>query len=144
MAELVRPADHELRQLRTLAARNALLSEVVLLIARAPSLDRLLSGAVNRFKWALDFECCRLALARGDGATYDLRTLIETRRGIAKIQAEAVPVAQGLCGPTTSPGRARLPPGGDPPDDPLGRVLALPLTTYDRVRGGVIFGAPRH
>jgi signal transduction histidine kinase len=144
MAELVRPADHELRQLRTLAARNALLSEVVLLIARAPSLDRLLSGAVNRFKWALDFECCRLALARGDGATYDLRTLIETRRGIAKIQAEAVPVSQGLCGRIISSGRVSLSPGGDPPDDTLGIVLALPLTTYDRVLGAVMFGAARH
>ena len=143
MAELVRPADHELRQLRTLAARNALLSEVVLLIARAPSLDRLLSGAVNRFKWALDFECCRLALARGDGATYDLRTLIETRRGIAKIQAEAVPVSQGLCGRIISSGRVSLSPGGDPPDDTLGIVLALPLTTYDRVLGAVMFGAVR-
>src|SRR5438105_2610034 len=144
MAELVRPADPELRQLRTLAARNALLSEVVLLIARAPSLDRLLSGAVNRFKWALDFECCRLALARGDGATYDLRTLIETRRGIAKIQAEAVPVSQGLCGRIISSGRFSRSPGGDPPDDTLGIVLALPLTTYDRVLGAVMFGAARH
>ena len=143
MAELVRPADPELRQLRTLAARNALLSEVVLLIARAPSLDRLLSGAVNRFKWALDFECCRLALARGDGATYDLRTLIETRRGIAKIQAEGVPVSQGLCGRIISSGRVSLSPGGDPPDDTLGIVLALPLTTYDRVLGAVMFGAVR-
>ena len=144
MAELVPPTDAELRQLRTLAARNALLSEVVLLIARAPSLDRLLSGAVNRFKWALDFECCRLALARGDGATYDLRTLIETRRDVAKIQAEAVPVSQGLCGRVISSGRVSLSPGGDPPDDTLGIVLALPLTAYDRVLGAVIFGAARH
>ena len=74
------PADTELRHLRAQAARIALLSEVVLLIARTPSLDRLLSDAVNRFKWALDFECCRLGLVCSDGATYDLQTLLETRQ----------------------------------------------------------------
>ena len=59
-------------------------------------------------------------------------------------QAEGVPVSQGLCGRIISSGRVSLSPGGDPPDDTLGIVLALPLTTYDRVLGAVMFGAARH
>jgi signal transduction histidine kinase len=143
MPEHSPPADAELPRLRALAARNALLSEVVLLIARTPDLDRLLRDAVNRFKWALDFECCRLALAHDDGATYDLRTLIETRRGIGKIQRSGVPVAEGLCGNVIRSGRVSLVPGGDGEDAGLAAMLALPLRAFDRVLGALSFGTVR-
>jgi len=136
-------ADAELRQLRALMARHALLSEVVLLIARTPSLDRLLNDAVNRFKWTLDFECCRLALVRDDGATYDLQTLLETRRGIDRIRENAVPVSEGLCGRVIRTGRVSLIAGGDPAGDALGTVLALPLRAFDKVLGAVTFGTVR-
>jgi signal transduction histidine kinase len=137
------PADTELRHLRAQAARIAVLSEVVLLIARTPSLDRLLSDAVNRFKWALDFECCRLALVCSDGATYDLQTLLETRREIDKIAKSAVPIAQGLLGRVIGSGRVALVGGGEPPDDGLGTVLALPLTAFDKVLGSISFATVR-
>ncbi|HVC55331.1 MAG TPA: ATP-binding protein [Stellaceae bacterium] len=137
------PADAELRQLRAQAARNALLSEVVLLIARTSSLDRLLSDAVNRFKWALDFECCRLALVRGDGATYDFQTLLETRRGVDKLAQTAVPLAQGLLGKVIASRRVALVGGGEPPDEGLGTVLVLPLTAFDKILGSVSFATVR-
>ena len=74
-------AAHEAWQAQ--AARLALLSDVVLLIAKTPDLDRLLSGAINKLKWVMDFERCTLALA-GDATTYRIRTLMESRRGFSK------------------------------------------------------------
>ena len=38
------------------SARFALLSEVVLLIAKSSDLDGLLKGAINKDKWVIDFE----------------------------------------------------------------------------------------
>jgi signal transduction histidine kinase len=143
MPERARAADAELRQLRVLAARNALLSEVVLLIARTADLDRLLNGAVNRFKWALDFECCRLALARRDGQSYDLQTLLDTRRGVDKISNSQVPVAEGLCGRVIRSGRVSLVAGGDGEDSGFATVLALPLTAFNKVLGVLTFGTKR-
>ena len=48
------------------AARYALLSEVVLLIAKATDLNRLLAGAIKKIKWVFDFERCTLALLNED------------------------------------------------------------------------------
>jgi signal transduction histidine kinase len=143
MVERSEQADRELRQLRTLAARNALLSEVVLLIARTPDLDRLLNAAVNRFKWALDFECCRLALARRDGKTYDVQTLLETRRGIHKVEQGEVPLSDGAYGQVIRSGRIGMV-AGDVGEDPgLASVLVLPLTAFNNVLGALIFGTVR-
>ena len=63
------------------AARHALMSEVILLIARTPDLDRLLKGAVNKLKWVFDFERLNYALVNPDGESYQFRTILETRRG---------------------------------------------------------------
>jgi signal transduction histidine kinase len=136
-------ADAELRQLRALAARNALLSEVILLIARTPDLDRLLADAVNKFKWALDFECCRLALIRRGGEAYDMQILLETRRGVDKPRMSAVPVAQGLCGRIIRSGRVGLIAGADAQAEGFGTILALPLSAFNKVLGALTFGTVR-
>ncbi len=60
------------------AARYGLLSEVVLLIAKTPDLQRMLTGAINKIKWVIDFERCTLALLNSDEQTYQLQTLLET------------------------------------------------------------------
>ena len=78
------------------AARYGLLSEVVLLIAQTSDLQRLLKGAINKVKWVLDFERCTLALLNGDGQTYQLQTLLETRRNVPRVTEEAVPLTQDI------------------------------------------------
>ena len=80
------------------AARFALLSEVVLLIAKTPDLDRLLTGAINKLKWVIDFERCTLALLDNDEAAYELRTLMETRRDVPKVAKQGVPISHGITG----------------------------------------------
>src|SRR5215510_5179901 len=79
-------------------ARSALLSEVVLLIARTPDLNRLLTQAINKLKWVIDFERCTLALLNEDGQSYRLQTLLETRRHVPSVKEENVPLAQGIAG----------------------------------------------
>ena len=69
------------------AARYGMLSEVVLLIAKTPDLQRLLKGFIGKVKWVLDFDRCTLALLNSDRQTYQLQTLMETRRGISKVSS---------------------------------------------------------
>jgi hypothetical protein len=61
------------------AARYALLSEIVLLIAKTTDLSQLQKQLIGQVKWVLDFERCTLALLNGDKQTYQLQTLLETR-----------------------------------------------------------------
>ena len=86
------------------AARLALLSDVVLLIAKTPDLDRLLSGAINKLKWVMDFERCTLALANDD-ATYRVQILMESRRGFPKDAIDSVPLSEGIAGAVIQSGR---------------------------------------
>jgi signal transduction histidine kinase/CheY-like chemotaxis protein len=137
------------------AARLALLSEVVLLIAKTPNLDRLLSGAINKLKWVIDFERCTLALVNSDGTAYQLRTLMETRRGFSKDRLESVPIEKGIPGTVIQSGRMRffsdLAAADDKPpisDDALEggsirSVLSLPLAAYNKVLGAITFGSTR-
>ena len=62
------------------AARYGMLSEVVLLIAKTGDLQQMLKGLIGKVKWVLDFDRCTLALLNDDGQTYQLQTLMETRR----------------------------------------------------------------
>jgi len=62
------------------AARYAILSEIVLLIAKTPDLQQLLKQLINKVKWVLDFDRCTLALLNDDGQAYQLQTLLEPRR----------------------------------------------------------------
>ncbi len=137
------------------AARFALLSEVVLLIAKTPDLDRLLTGAIGKLKWVIDFERCTLAL-REDGDSYELRTLLETRRDVPKVSRQGVALDHGITGQvmqcqqmqliTDLPARREtlteiadeaLEAGS------LATVLALPLQAYDKVLGSIAFGTER-
>ena len=52
------------------SARYALLSEVVLLIAKTADLAQLQKQLIGQVKWALDFERCTLALLNDDKQTY--------------------------------------------------------------------------
>jgi len=133
------------------AARLALLSDVVLLIAKTPDLDRLLSGAINKLKWVMDFERCTLALV-DDGTTYRIRTLMESRRGFSKDPVDSVPLRNGIPGAVIASGRMRLfadlasvdetPPVADEALEggSIRSVLSLPLTAYDNVLGAITFG----
>ena len=136
-------------------ARYALLSEVVLLIAKATDLDGLLTGAINKIKWVIDFERCTLALLNwNDEDTYGLQTLMEARRKIPFVSKPSVPVSQGLPGEVMRTRQMRLirdlsdpdewqGPCADPAieDGSLGSVLSLPLQAYGRVLGCITFGA---
>jgi two-component system NtrC family sensor kinase len=132
--------------------RYGLLSEALLLIAETPDLERLLFGATNKLKWVLDFERCTLALINQDGVSFALRTLLETRRDVAKIEAPDVPLENGLSGEVIRTKRMRLisdlsaerdglPPAADPAieDGSLSTVLALPLKAYDKILGCLTF-----
>lgn len=132
--------------------RYGLLSEALLLIAETPDLERLLSGATNKLKWVLSFERCTLALINQGGVSLSLRTLLETRREVAKIDAPEIPLEMGLSGEVIKTRRMRLisdlsadrdelPPAADPAldDGTLGTVLALPLKAYDKIIGCLTF-----
>jgi len=101
------------------AARLALLSEVVLLIAKTPDLDRLLSVAVNKIKWVIDFQRCTLALVNDDGGTYRIQPLMDTRRDHPKDLIESIPLQMGVPGVVIQSGRMRVfsdfSPAGDKP-----------------------------
>ena len=92
-AQETSPRDSKKWQLQ--AARYGLLSEVVLLIARTPDLDRLLSLVVNKLKWGRDFDRCTIARLNQDGASYELRTLLEARRDVSPVTTASVPLAHG-------------------------------------------------
>ena len=136
------------------AARFALISDVVLLIAQSNDLEKLLVGAVNKIKWVLDFDRCLLALRNADESTYWLRTLMETRRSANPIEEASLPVADGLAGAVMSSGQIRA--VNDVPDrladmpelnDPAitgaetGSLLALPVEAYGRNLGAIAFCA---
>jgi signal transduction histidine kinase/DNA-binding response OmpR family regulator/HPt (histidine-containing phosphotransfer) domain-containing protein len=136
------------------AARYGLLSEIVLLIASSPDLPTLLPRFVKQMKWVLDFDRCTLAFADAAGQTYRLETLLETRRQVAPILQERVPLTQGVAGDILRERQVRL--FTDPvelraafPDEPdaalldgsLATVLALPLEAYGQVYGALIFGS---
>ena len=138
------------------AARNALLNEVILLIARTPDLDRLLKGAVNKLKWVFDFDRCAIARANSDGITYKFQTVLDTRRGVPKTDWDHVPLDKGWAGQVITTGRMRLttnaeeierdPPGpasgmGGAADagPPIRGLMCLPLMAYGNVLGAVVF-----
>ncbi|MFQ5972177.1 MAG: PAS-domain containing protein, partial [Alphaproteobacteria bacterium] len=134
------------------AARYALLSEVVLLIAQTSDLQRLLADAVNKLKWVLDFERCTLALRNDDGESYRLQTLLETRRKVAKVKEEKIPLSVGISGDVISSNQMRLITDGISKDDTspvadeemeggeLSTILSVPLRAYNNTLGCITFG----
>jgi len=137
-------------------ARFALLSEVVLLIARTPDLNRLLTQVINRIKWVMDFERCTLALINSDEETYHLQTLLETRRTASKVTLEAVPLGQGIPGEVMqrkqmrlitdlAAHRSKIPTLADPAleDGSLSTILSLPLQAYNKMLGALTFSTSK-
>ncbi len=156
MAEKKLRAANKKEAWQAQSARFALMSEVVLLIAKSSDLDRLLSGAVNKVKWVIDFERCTLALVNPDGETYSLRTLLETRRGVPHVDEDAVPLADGIPGRVIASRQVLLIPDlsaavGDMPsivdpaaeDGSVASMLSLPLTAYDKTLGAMTFTTAR-
>ena len=135
------------------AARQAFLSEIVLLIAKTPEIDPLLRGAINKLKWVIDFERCTLALADKTGRFYDYRVLLETRKGEPDTNLESVPIDHGIAGLVMNSGHMYLSDEyslaseqPQPVDESLERgsitsILSLPLTAYGKVLGSLSLGA---
>jgi signal transduction histidine kinase len=138
------------------AARFALISDVVLLIARSTDIEQLLLEAVNRIKWVFDFNRCTLALTESGGETYALRTLLETRRDHEKVKKTSISLDAGLHGRVIRTGQPcievdvaataeKLPEPVDPAlaDGSSRSVIGLPLHAYGRIIGAILFSATR-
>lgn len=148
-------ADSSDKALQAQAARHALLSEVVLLIARTPELDQLLSGSISKLKWVFDFERCTLAILDESGSTYHLRTLFEPRRDVPPIDDKAVPLMDGIAGQVMNTRHLQFftdlnvePDQLDAfkplvdavmEDGEITSIMALPLVTFDNVLGCITF-----
>ncbi len=143
------------KTLQAQAARHALLSEVVLLIARTPDLDQLLKGCMSKLKWVFDFERCTLAILNEDGNTYSLQTLLETRRDVPPVDEKAVSIENGIAGQVMSTRHFQFmsnlkmdlsqleafKPLVDTAmeDVAITSIIALPLVTFDNVLGCIMF-----
>ena len=137
------------------SARFALMSEVVLLIAKSSDLDGLLKGAINKVKWVIDFERCTLALVNSGGASYSLRTLMESRRDVPHVDQDEVPLADGFPGRVIATRQVLLiqdlsafedmPSFVDPAleDGTVASLLSLPLSAYDKTLGAMTFTTTR-
>ena len=150
----LRSATVSLGAVQAQVARYALLSEVLLLIAKSSDLKRLLSEATNKVKWVIDFERCTLGLLNSDEASYQLQTLLETRKNVPRVERESVPLDQGIPGEVMRTRQMRLVPdlaaaGKDLPlfadpameDGLLATILSLPLQAYGKVLGAITFSA---
>ena len=137
--------------LQSQIARFALLSDVVLLIAKTPDLNRLLPQAISRLKWVIDFTRCTLALVNDD-ETYNLQTLQEIRRTVPPVNKKGLSLNQGLAGLVIQQQRSQLirdlgaeaetlPPLVDPAlsEGDLLAVICLPLQAYGKVLGAITF-----
>jgi signal transduction histidine kinase/DNA-binding response OmpR family regulator/HPt (histidine-containing phosphotransfer) domain-containing protein/PAS domain-containing protein len=138
------------------AARYGMLSEVVLLIAKTGDLQQLLKGLIGKVKWVLDFDRCTLALLNDDGQTYQLQTLMETRRDKAQVAEAALPLAHDLPGAVMRNRQLRLitdvaaakdeflsPADRVMCDGSLATILSLPLQAYGKMLGALTFGTTR-
>ncbi len=139
------------------AARYAILSEIVLLIAKSADLQRLLKQTINKIKWVLDYDRCTVALINEGEESYRLQTILETRRDVPPVSRERVPLAQGLPGRvmeswrmllidrTTSPGEPVEDEPVDPAlaDDSLANILCLPLEAYGKILGALTFSTTK-
>ncbi|MBI1879740.1 MAG: GAF domain-containing protein, partial [Chloroflexi bacterium] len=111
-----------------------------------------MKAAINKVKWVLDFEHCTLALLNSDGETYQLQTLLETRRHVPRIMEEAVPLTQGIPGEVMRSQQMRLitdeaaireeiplATASTPGDSSLASILSLPLQAYGKILGALTF-----
>ena len=138
------------------AARYGMLSEIVLLMAKTADLQRLLRQFINKVKWVLDFERSTLALITEDGASYNLQTLLETRRGVPPITRKNIPLSDCIPGEVMRTRQMRLLSNleqarGDiarPIDEALWdgtitTILSLPLEAYGKMLGALTFATSK-
>jgi signal transduction histidine kinase/DNA-binding response OmpR family regulator/HPt (histidine-containing phosphotransfer) domain-containing protein/PAS domain-containing protein len=142
---------------RLQAARYAMLSEVVLLIAETAEFHSLLKRFVSKVKWVLDFDRCTLALLDGNTQTYELQVLFETRRSVPRLAKTGLPLARGISGAVMRSRQVRLiddlaavsdefPHPADTSlwDGSLATIVSLPLQAYGKVVGALTFGTTKH
>ncbi len=134
--------------------RLGILFELVLNIAKASDLERAYVDLIGRLKWVLDFDRCTLALLNRDSTTYELRTLFDSRRGVALGRTNSVPITKGVAGLVIRENQSRRLSREEllrAPDldsavvdqwsDLVQTVLAVPLEAYDQVLGAIIFAS---
>jgi len=134
------------------AARYTLLSEIVVLLAQTEELQPLLTRAINKIKWVIDFGRCTLALVNDHNKTFHLSTLMEANRKIEKVDIPDVPLDKGIPGEVMRIERpylitdvskmrdkfGKLP--DDAMEDPnLTAILSLPLKAYGQILGALTF-----
>jgi GAF domain-containing protein len=147
-------ADQETGQIQ--ATRYGMLSEIVLLIAKTPDLQRLLKQLITHVKWVLDFNRCTLALINSDDQTYRLQLLLETRRDVAGVSQENISLGCCIPGSVMQMGQMRLvtdlaaerdkyshPADLALWDGSLATILSLPLQAYGKMLGALTFGTTR-
>ena len=138
------------------AARYGMLSDIVLEITQTADLQILLKRLIGQIKWVLDFDRCTLALLDSEGQTYQMQTLLETRRNVPPVVEQAVPFAQGIPGVVMQSRQMRLITDleaarneitgtADPAlwDGSLNSVLSLPLQAYGKMLGALTFGTTK-
>jgi signal transduction histidine kinase/CheY-like chemotaxis protein/HPt (histidine-containing phosphotransfer) domain-containing protein/PAS domain-containing protein len=137
------------------ATRYAMLSDVVLLMAKTTDFQRLLDQFVGKVKWVLDFERCTLALLDSDAEVYQLQTLLETRRNVSPVAEDSIPLAQGIPGAVMQSRQTRLIADSthhdeiavpaDPAlwDGSLTAILSLPLQAFGKVFGALTFATTK-
>jgi len=114
------------------AARQALLADVVLLMAKAPGLDELLVSAVDRMRWVIDFARCELALADAEGWR------VYRPAGGGEARGE---IGQGLAGEAIASGQLRLGRAEAGNGANAAGALAVPLEAWGRVIGAIVLEA---
>jgi signal transduction histidine kinase/CheY-like chemotaxis protein/PAS domain-containing protein len=138
------------------AARFALLSEIVLLISETPDFQQLLNELILKIKWVMDFNRCTLTLLNDDAVTYQLQTLLETRREMPNIDQAEIPIEHGLMGqvmrsqeiqwitdPAASKLELRHPVDVTLWDGSIKSILSLPLQAYGNSLGALTFAVTR-
>ncbi len=150
----------ELRSAPAEGARYALLSEVVLLIARAADLDSLLRNLGKRAKWVLDFDRCLLALLDEEGESYTVRTVLEAQPGAPSLEGATFAASTGLPGQAmrarhlqahkadASEAAAAAQDAASAVDELIWHggmqgVLALPLEAGGQLVGALVFASSR-
>jgi signal transduction histidine kinase/DNA-binding response OmpR family regulator/HPt (histidine-containing phosphotransfer) domain-containing protein len=139
------------------AVRDATLFEIELLTSEMADPQSLPDQLIAKARQVLDFDRCTLALVEDGDQTYQLRTLLEMRRGVSRVAEAALPLEQGLPGAVIRSRQVRLigdlatargefPLPADPAlwDGSLSTILSLPLQAYGQVVGALTFGTAKH
>ncbi|MFC1665743.1 GAF domain-containing protein, partial [Pseudomonadota bacterium] len=138
--------------LRAQVARQSLLSEIILLIARTRDIESQPTEIMIKLNSTIDFQRCTLATVNSDTKTYQLRTLLETRQGISDNIPEVLPLSNGISGSVIRSDSMKHFPNFVPLDKmptaadnameggSIRSILSLPLNQQDKVLGAITFG----